>query len=450
MGMTDYASSLPKVVIIGAGFAGLTAAQKLKKHKVEITLIDKHNHHVFQPFLYQVACGDLSPADISIPIRSEFKNRSHVHVLMDTVIAIDKTSQRVITKNTTLRYDYLIIATGSKENYFGHEAWGKHCYHLKSIEDALYIKERILSTLEREELKQLSHDNSALLTIAIVGGGPTGVEMAGSLAEFRNESIKKDFSFIDPARINILLIEAGPRLLSGFPEKMSKYAFTTLTQQKVAILLNTPVKNIQENLIETDKDKIKSEVIIWAAGVKSNPINQWRDLEVALGRGDKIKVNPDLSLPGIKNIFAVGDIAEVVENGATLPALAAVAKQQGAFVAKAIIARIAKAHKTPKFTYTNLGEMAVIRKYNAIAKFDTFTIKGFFAWLLWWLVHIYFLIGFRNRIVVFINWLWSLLTFGRSNRLILNYSRDKEELVFNSKNEYDCPTTVNKGDDRIR
>jgi NADH dehydrogenase len=422
-------SPLPKVIIIGAGFAGLTAAQKLKKYKLEVTLIDKHNHHVFQPFLYQVACGDLSPADISIPIRSEFKNRPNVHVLMDTVVSIDKNLQRVITRNATLSYDYLIIATGSKENYFGHEEWGKYCDHLKSIEDALHIKERILNTLEKEELKRTvdKREDHPLLTIAIVGGGPTGVEMAGSLAELRNYSIKKDFNFINPSHIKIVLIEAGPRLLSGFPEKASSYAFKVLTKQKVEILLNTSVKNIQENVLEIDGESVRSEIIIWAAGVKANTINHWQDLGIEAGRGDKIKVNPDLSVPGIANIFAVGDIAEVVsKEGNLLPALAAVAKQQGSFVAKAIVKRMAKDGKILKFAYMNLGEMAVIRKYNAIAHFEYFTFKGFFAWLLWWLVHIYFLIGFRNRIVVFINWLWSLVTFGRSNRLILNDFHDKE------------------------
>ena len=408
----------PHVVVVGAGFGGLAAAQRLGKAPVDVTVIDRRNHHLFQPLLYQVATAALSPADVAAPIRATLRPYRNTEVLLDEVVEIDPEARRVITRdNADQTYDYLIVATGSVYAYFGHEDWPCYAPGLKSLEDAIAIRRRLLLAFERAETTRDPTRRERLLTFVLVGGGPTGVEMAGAIAELAKATLARDFRHIDPGAARILLVEAGPRLLPGFPEKLSTYAAATLRRMGVEVRLETMIEAIDAEGVTARGERIPTGMVVWSAGVRATPVGQW--LGVGTARNGAVEVEPDLSVPYFPEVFVLGDAAYVPgPDGKPLPGLAAVAEQQGRYVARLIAARVEQRPDPGPFVYRNRGTMATIGRSAAVADFGGVQLTGFTAWLLWGLVHIYLLIGFRNRVAVFVNWVWSWLTYGRGARLI--------------------------------
>lgn len=417
----DAASELPRVVIVGAGFGGLSAAKRLRRAPADVTVIDRRNHHLFQPLLYQVATAALSPADIAAPIRAVLhpKKTGKVRILLDEASGLDLEAQHVLTRGAgPLAYDYLILATGSEYSYFGHEDdWPHFAPGLKSIEDATEIRRRVLLAFEKAETSRDPAEQKRLLTFVLVGGGPTGVEMAGALAELAKSTLARDFSHIDPTAARILLVEAGPRLLNGFDQGLADYARKALGRMGVEILMETPIEKIDARGVVAKGQAIPAANVIWCAGVKATPIGEW--LGAATAKNGAVVVRADMSVPGYPEIFAIGDAASYVDaKGNRLPALAPVAKQQGDYVADLIDRRIAKRPAPEPFTYRDWGSMATIGRSSAIAEIAGARFKGTLAWLLWGLVHITYLIGFRNRVVVAVNWLWAFATYGKGARLI--------------------------------
>jgi NADH dehydrogenase len=414
----------PHVVIVGAGFAGLTAAKRLGRALVEVTVIDRRNHHLFQPLLYQVATAALSPADIAAPIRATLRLYRNIEVLLDEVIEIDTAARRVITKYTAAQsYDFLILATGSEYAYFGHEDWPRFAPGLKSIEDATAIRRRLLLAFERAESARDPALRERLLTFVLVGGGPTGVEMAGAIAELAKATLARDFRHIDPKSARILLVEAGPRLLPAFPEKLSAYARSALARMGVDVRLETMIEQIDEEGVIARGERIPAATVIWSAGVQATSVGHW--LGVATARNGAVRVEPDLSVPELPDVFVPGDAALLPgPDGTPLPGLAAVAEQQGRYLGELIAARVERRPDLGPFVYRNRGTMATIGRSAAVADFGTVQLTGHVAWLLWGFVHIYLLIGFRNRLAVFVNWIWSWLTYGRGARLITGPLQD--------------------------
>ena len=409
----------PRVLIVGAGFAGAAAFKALRASDVDVTVIDRRNHHLFQPLLYQVATAALSPADIAAPIRAMARGHDNIEVLLDEVIGVDTSARLVRTRGGAAhRYDYLVLATGSEFSYFGHEDWPRFAPGLKSVEDAVEVRRRILVAFECAEATSDPEAQRRLLTFVLVGGGPTGVEMAGALAELTRATLARDFRNIRPAAARILLIEAGPRLLNGFPERLGAYALEALRRMEVEVRLNSPIEAIDAESARVAGEKISASTVIWCAGVKSTPVGEWLGVETERNGG--IRVTPDLSLPGHPEVFVLGDAAVVAEgpDERPLPWLAAVAAQQGKYVGKLIASRVAGRTNTQPFRYRNLGTMATIGRSAAVADFGRVKLTGRIAWLLWGFVHIYLLIGFRNRLSVFVNWMWSWITYGRGARLI--------------------------------
>jgi NADH dehydrogenase len=406
---------LPRVVIVGAGFGGLAAAKALGGAPFSVTVVDRHNYHLFQPLLYQVATAGLSPADIAGPIRGILRD-PNVSVQLAKVTGIDPKEQTVTTDRCTLHYDHLIIATGARHAYFGHDEWEKAAPGLKKIEDATEIRRRILIAFERAETETDEAERRRLLTFVIVGGGATGVEMAGAIAELAKRALAADFRAIDPRDARIVLVEAGPRLLSAFDPSLSDYAKKALESLGVEPILNRAVTECDELGIALGDERIESRTVIWAAGVRASPAGKWLDAKT--DRAGRVIVNPDLSVPGYPNVFVIGDTAHVNdENGAPLPGVATVAKQQGKYVAKLLEYR-AHGKVLPPFRYRDPGSLATIGRSRAVAQINGLRLTGLLAWLLWSLVHVYFLIGFRSRLVVALSWAWSYLTFERGTRLI--------------------------------
>ena len=408
----------PHVVIVGAGFAGLAAAKRLGKASGDVTVIDPRNHHLFQPLLYQVATAALSPADIAAPIRATLRPYRNVEVHLDEVIGVDPAARRVITKGDSgQNYDYLILATGSTYAYFGHEDWPRFAPGLKSVEDATAIRRRLLLAFERAESIGDPALRERLLTFVLIGGGPTGVELAGAIAELAKATLARDFRHIDPRAARIVLVEAGPRLLPDFPEKLGAYAASALARMGVEVRLETMVEHLDEQGVIAGDERIPAATVIWSAGVRATPVGQW--LGVGTAGNGAVRVAPDLSVPAFPEVFVLGDAALVPgPDGAPLPGLAAVAEQQGRYVGALIAARVEKRADPGPFVYRDRGTMATIGRSAAVADFGAFQMTGHIAWLLWGLVHIYLLIGFRNRLAVFVNWMWSWLTYGRGARLI--------------------------------
>lgn len=408
----------PRVVIVGAGFAGVSAAKRLRDAPVAVTLIDRRNHHLFQPLLYQVATAALSPADIAAPVRAMLRRQENAEVMLDEVIGIDAASRRLRTRdNAGLHYDYLILCTGSRYSYFGNDEWARFAPSLKSVEDATEIRRRILLAFERAETTSNEALRRRLLTFVLVGGGPTGVEMAGAVAELARATLARDFRRIAPASAHILLVEAGPRLLNGFPESHGRYAVQALERMGVEVRLDTAIEQIDEDGIVARGERLESATVVWCAGVRATPVGDW--LGVPTERNGSVRVKPDLSVPDLENVFVLGDAASTLgADGRPLPGLAAVAVQQGDYVGRLIEARVSGRAAPGRFRYRNWGTMATIGRSAAVADFGWVQLKGHFAWLLWGLVHIYLLIGFRNRTAVFVSWMWSWLTYGRGARLI--------------------------------
>ena len=408
-----------KIIIVGAGFAGLQTAKRLANSSLDITIIDKRNYHLFQPLLYQVATAGLSPADIALPIRSIFRSQQNLKVILDELIAINPDLNKITTRNHTYFYDSLVLATGSELSYFGHDQWKNFTPGLKNIEDATFIRGKILKSFEKAERTKNKKEIGKLMKFVIIGGGPTGVEMAGAIAELSKKVLTKEFATIDTNATKIILLEAGSRILSTASYSLSIYAENTLEKLGVEVHCNTIVQNISENLVLTNNETIEAETIIWCAGVNASPLGSW--LNVKTDKVGRVFVNEDLSISTYSNIFVIGDASHVKDkNGNPLPGLAPVAKQEGNFVAEIIKKNIINDKNKKKFYYKNRGYLATIGRSEAIVDFGWFTLKGKIGWIFWSFIHIYFLIGFRNRLIVFMNWVWSYLTFGKGSRLIID------------------------------
>jgi len=405
------------VVILGAGFGGLSAAQALASAPVEVTIVDRHNYHLFQPLLYQVATAGLSPAQIAAPIRSILKRQGNATVRLARVTGIDKEARQVLLGEERLVYDWLIIATGARHAYFGHDEWEHYAPGLKRVEDATAIRRHILVVFEEAENAAVSGGGSKPLNFVVIGGGPTGVEMAGAIAELARMALASDFRHIDPRQARIILIEAGPRLLPAFPEQLARFAQRALEGLGVEVRLGAPVTDCRPEGVMVGDELIESHCAIWAAGVAASPAGQW--LGVERDRAGRVRVNADLTLPGHPEIFIIGDTALVIgADGSQVPGVAPAAKQEGAYAAWAVRRKVAGEPVDRPFRYHDLGNLATIGRRAAIADFGWVRFRGRLAWLLWGVVHIAFLIGFRNRLTVLVEWLWAYFTFQRGARLI--------------------------------
>src|SRR6516165_10845703 len=394
------------------------AARGLARAAVDVLVIDRHNYHLFQPLLYQVATAALSPADIAEPIRVVLRRQRNATVLLDEVIGVDPAARAVETRSGgRQRYDWLILATGSRYTYFGHADWPARAPGLKSLDDATLIRRRALLAFEEAEAASEPALRQRLLTFILVGAGPTGVEMAGALAELAHATLSRDFRNINPQTTRIILVEAGPRVLAGFPEKLSDFAVRSLKRMGVEVLLDTPIEAIDDYGVTAKGGRLEAANVIWCAGVEASPVARW--LGVRAAKCGRVQVAPDLSVPGHPEIFVIGDAAFVTgPNGEPLPGLAPVAKQQGSYVGKVITRRVRGDPNPAPFHYRDEGALATIGRHSAIADFGWVRLTGFAAWVLWGIVHIFFLIGFRNRMAVFLNWIWAWLTYGRGARLI--------------------------------
>lgn len=403
----------PRVVIVGAGFGGLSAAKRLANKPVDVTIVDRRNHHLFQPLLYQVATAALSPADIAAPIRSILSGARNVRVLLDEVIGVDATNNSIrLASGCGLEFDWLVLATGARHSYFGRDDWAASAPGLKSIEDATAIRRNVLLALERAETEPDLERRQALLTFVIVGGGPTGVEMAGAIAELARQSVSRDFRSITPHCSRVILVEAGERVLPTFPATLSEAARRSLEDLGVEVLIGAPVSDLGSGYVLCRSRLIFAHTVVWAAGVTASSAAEWLDAEKdANGR---IFVERDLRVANHERIFAIGDTANAAgSDNRALPAVAPVAKQQGRYVADAILGGA-----RGDFTYRDYGNLATIGRSKAVIDWGQLRLSGFLAWLIWSFAHIWFLIGFRSRVAVMISWLWSYVTYQRSARLI--------------------------------
>lgn len=416
---------LPHVVIIGAGFGGLACAKSLRHAPVRITLIDRHNYHLFQPLLYQVATGNLSPADIAISIRSIFLNQCNVEVMLRTVTSINKEKRYVTANGIKISYDYLVVATGSTPSYFGKNQWIPYAPGIKTIEDGINIRSRIFRAFELAELANSEQERQQWLNFVIVGGGPTGVELAGAIAELSRFGMEKNFRRFDPISANIILIQGTSRILSTFSEEISIAAECSLKDMGVKILTNSMVEKIDDEGVVVNGERIYSKSVVWAAGVAASPAATWLGAEPdPTGR---VKVTKNLSLPNYPEVFVIGDTAlSKAWNGQDVPGLAPAAKQGGMYVAKVIAKAIYKKPMMKPFNYSHLGSLATIGRKSAVAEFDHIRMKGAIAWWFWGGVHIAFLVGARNRISVILNWLWAYFTFRANNLLIIDEPKVRE------------------------
>lgn len=405
------------VVIVGGGFGGMAAVQSLLKADVDITIIDRRNHHLFQPLLYQVATTALSPSEIAWPIRYLNRRHTNVRTLLGTVTGIDRDGHRVLLEDgDAVPFDSLILATGARHAYFGHDEWEPFAPGLKTLEDATAIRRKLLVAFEQAERETDPDKRKALLTFVLIGAGATGVEMAGAIVELARISLKRDFRSIHPEEARVLLIEAGPRVLPAFRETLSAYAKDALERLGVEVVLNQPVTDVQAGQVTFDETTVKAGTIIWAAGVLASPAAKW--LGVEADRAGRVKVNPDLTIPGSPEIFAVGDVVTINANkGKPVPGIGDAAKQGGRYAARLIKARL-DGRTLPPFAYKHLGDIATIGRSAAVIDFGWLQLTGWVGWWAWGLAHIYFLIGVRNRIFVALSWLWIYLTGQRSARLI--------------------------------
>ncbi len=417
-----YDSKLPHVVVLGAGFGGLMFAKEFPAHLARITVVDRQNHHVFQPLLYQVATAGLAAPDIAQPIRAILRDKPNLTVLMAAVQGIDLAAKRVQLDQGTLDFDYLVIALGGQTSYFGHDDWEQFAPGLKTLDDAVRLRRNMLLAYERAEVEPDPVKRAELMTTVVVGGGPTGVELAGSFAELARTVLYRDFDHIDPRQAHILLVEGGPRVLATFPADLSASAQQQLAKLGVDVRLNTKVTAIRENEVELDGRPLRAGNIVWAAGVGASPVT--RSLGVETDRAGRIKVRPDLSVPGHPTVFAVGDLATLIDaKGVVVPGVAQGAMQGGTFVAKLLAQDLTVGPRPPEerpaFAYWDKGNMATIGRSKAIAQIGKMHFSGFFAWVMWLALHIVFLVGLRNRISVFVNWIYSYFTYKRGARIIM-------------------------------
>ena len=414
-----------KVVIVGAGFAGLNAARKLSRYPVDVTIIDRKNHHTFQPLLYQVATAGLSPGDIASPVRRVLRRARNVEVVLGEVTGFDLESRRVLLKDFSIPYDYLVVAAGATHSYFGHEEWAKYAPGLKTVEDATEIRRKVLLAFEAAEREALCCGRHEPMNIVVIGGGPTGVELAGTLAEITRKSMAEDFRHIDPRKTRILLIEAGPRVLPHYSEDLSQSALRQLQSLGVEVKLSTMVTRVDEFGVRFGNEFLPTAVTIWAAGVAANPLG--RLLGAPVDRRGLVQVNAELTIPGHPEVFVVGDLASAKDDKDNqLPGLAPVAIQQGRYVAKTIGGEI-EGHSRRTFHYIDKGSLATIGRAAAVGQIKNWKVSGLFAWLMWLFVHILYLVGFRNRLLVMIQWAWSYFTYDRSARLITGSTESELE-----------------------
>lgn len=423
----DKRTARPRVVVVGAGFGGLFAVRGLRTAPVDVTLIDQHNYHLFQPLLYQVATAGLAPSDIAWPVRGILSRQQNVTVLLDRVTGVDTGKKEVITTSGRRPFDYLVLATGARHAYFGHPDWEPHAPGLKSIDDATAIRRRILMAFERAEMSGNDSERQRLLTFVIVGAGPTGVELAGTIAELAKRTLAADFRRIDSRSARVVLIEAGSRVLPALSPKLSDYAKKALAKLGVDVVLGQAVTHCDaEGVLLGDKG-IPSATVLWAAGVAASPAGQW--LGAQTDRAGRVIVGGDFSVDSNGHIFVIGDAALVKdEKGRPVPGVAPAAKQQGRYVAKLIHAKAAGRPLPKAFRYKHTGNLATIGRRSAVIELPFLSMKGIVAWWVWGIAHIYFLIGVRSPMTVAISWLWEYLTYGRGARLITGYKRDDDNL----------------------
>ncbi|HET6756189.1 MAG TPA: FAD-dependent oxidoreductase [Burkholderiales bacterium] len=408
---------LPRVVIVGAGFGGLSCAAALRRARVSVTLIDRHNYHLFQPLLYQVATASLAPGDIAATVRGMFREQFNTRVVLGNVTGVDTAQQRVLIGEQRLPYDYLVLATGAAHSYFGKDQWAPYAPGLKRVEDATEVRRRLLLAFERAENTEDKKEREALLTFLIVGAGPTGVELAGAIAELARFGMEKEFRHFDPAQARVLLVQSAPRILPTFPEKLSEIAKASLEKLGVEVLLNSRVENIDDEGVTVSGKRIASRTVLWAAGVVASPAAKW--LGVEADNAGRVKVGPDLSIAGLPTVFAIGDTAlSAAWNGNSVPGLAPAAKQGGEYVAKVIRAKVSGRKEPAAFQYRHLGSLATIGRKSAVADFGFVRMSGAVAWWLWGAVHVAFLVGLRNRVSVMFDWFWAYLTYRGGTRLI--------------------------------
>jgi len=406
----------PKVVIVGAGFGGLFAARALARVPVDVTVIDRHNYHLFQPLLYQVAVAALPPSDIAWPVRSILSRLKNTTVLMDEVTGLDAARGCVVTQSGEIPFDYLVVATGSTHSYFGHGDWAAIAPGLKTIDDATLIRRKILTAFERAEMTSDAAVRKRLLQFVIVGAGPTGVELAGTIAELAHHTLARDFRSIDPRSAKIVLVEAGAHVLPAFHESLRNYARRALEKLGVEVRLGAAVTACDANGVAIGHERIEAATVIWAAGVAASPVGRW--LELPTDKSGRISVGPALSVPGRPNVFVIGDAARVEDaRGKPVPGIAPAAKQQGRYVAGVIAERIRGAEPAP-FRYRHAGNLATIGRQAAVIELPFLRLKGWLAWWIWGVAHIYFLVGVPSPLLVSIRWLWEYLTYGRGARLI--------------------------------
>jgi NADH dehydrogenase len=417
-------SRRPRVVVVGAGFAGLHAAKGLARLPVDVTVVDRRNHHLFQPLLYQVALAVLSPADIAQPIRTILRRQKNTQVLMDEVVAINAAARQItLASGAEVAYDYLVLATGATHSYFGHEEWAPLAPGLKTVEDAIEIRRRVLLAFELAERQMVEHGWHPPLNFVVIGGGPTGVELAGAISDIAQLYMRHDFRHIDPAKARVLLLEGSPRVLAAYPEDLSAKAEAALTRLGVEVHTHTQVTGIGPGWVEAAGKRIDAAVTLWAAGVEASPLGKL--LGAQLDRRGSVIVDDRLNPPGMPEVFVLGDLAHLVQDGRQIPGVAQPAMQMGDHVAKMIAADLA-GRPRPAFRYFDKGDMATIGRMDAVAKVE-WPFKahwsGFPAWITWLTVHIFFLIGLRSRLSVFAAWIWTYFTFTRGARLITGDQR---------------------------
>ena len=410
----------PHVVVIGGGFGGLAAARHLAHAPVRVTLLDRRNHHLFQPLLYQVATAALAPADIAYPIRGVLARQPNVRVLLAEACSIDVAGRTVVLDDGELHYDFLVVATGATHSYFGKDQWETIAPGLKSIEDALEIRRRIFLAYEAAERESDPALQREWLTFAVVGGGPTGVELAGALGEIGLHTLARDFRSIDPTEVRVLLFEGKDRVLTAYPEQLSEAARQSLEQRHVSVRLNTLVTAIDDRCVTVKgpagEERIGTRTVLWAAGVQASPLA--RSLGAPLDRSGRVLVEPDLSIPGHPEVFVIGDLARMISDGVEVPGVAQGALQAGKHAARIIDSAASRGSARPAFHYRDKGNMATIGRAEAVIATKHFARHGLLAWMLWWVVHIFFLVGFRNRVYMMFHWAWSWLTYKRGSRLI--------------------------------
>ena len=411
-------------VIVGGGFAGLWATRALASAPVRITLIDRHNHHLFQPLLYQVATAGLSAPDIAAPLRHILRKQANVEVRLAEVAAIAPQEKHVVLADgTTIAYDALLLATGATHAYFGHDEWARHAPGLKTLDDALQLRRHLLLAFERAEAETDPGKRAAWLSFAIVGGGPTGVELAGTLAEIARHTLKNEFRRIDPSQARVRLVEAGQRVLASFPDTLSEKARRQLERLGVEVVTGTPVSDITDEGYRLGDTFVPAKTVVWAAGVAASPLA--RTLGVSLDRAGRVPVKPDLSVAGHPDIFVAGDLAAVTSDGRPVPGVAPAAKQMGRHVAQVLRARLDGRASPGDFRYQDYGNLATIGRMAAVVDFGRLKFSGLLAWWFWLTAHVFFLIGFRNRLVVLLNWCWAYWSYQRGARIILGKDEDQ-------------------------